>query len=468
VSAKTPAGDGSLAGALLFADGFESPTWSEELVHGTEAYWSIEASGPLPLALPHGGTGLGCFNAFFAAEGSQARIFKVDGIDLPALPHVVLTYWTYHSPEWSDADDRVQVQVSTGGAPWVDVGPPASRYSAESPWLWAQESVDLSMYSGSPNVRIGYLGTAGYGEDVYIDDVSVKVDASAPTVTIESPSDGWTTNSSTMDVVVSAMDDVAVRSVSVGDATLAIGRDGKYHGTVQLNEGANSLLVVARDAVGNSARATATVHLDTLAPQLVVTSPDEGARVAESSVLVTGRVLDASDVMVFVNYGQVVVQADGTFSTMADLTEGANAIEVAAIDVVWNSTREIRNVWANTKPPALSITEPADGWSTAEPAVMVRGVVTPGDPNDTVVVTVDGTPASVDAKGAFSAAVMLPEGTKTIAISATDGYGLATARSLTVTRAAGAGQAILFADGFEQGRWSWEPVVSSKKKDPPT
>ncbi|MBI5548879.1 MAG: hypothetical protein HY901_33780, partial [Deltaproteobacteria bacterium] len=272
---------------------------------------------------------------------------------------------------------------------------------------------------------------------------SFYIDTQVPTVAIESPADGTKTTAGTVEMVVSASDDGPMGTVSVGATTLTKGGDGKYRGSVTLSEGTNVLEAVAFDAAGNSARASVSVVRDTTAPQVVIATPEEGTRLTALSVSVTGTVTDATAVTLTVNGAAVAVQGDGSFSATVSLSTGLNTIAAVATDAVGNSGQATRSVRANATAPVLTISEPADGTTTIAESILVRGTVTPGDASDEVAVTVDGASVGVSTQGEFQTYVTLAEGPKTLVVVATDGYGLKTERSLTVTRAipADAGEA---------------------------
>ena len=67
---------------------------------------------------------------------------------------------------------------------------------------------------------------------------------------------------------------------------------GVFETDVPLREGANSLTVVATNALGVTGSVTVTVVRDTEPPRVVVRSPIAGARLAESTVSVLGEVFD--------------------------------------------------------------------------------------------------------------------------------------------------------------------------------
>ncbi len=158
--------------ATLFSDGFESTTgWGSVSVSGSTASWSQAASGSYPSASPHGGSYLADFNSYSANAGDTARIYRTSGFAVAGTyTTVTLTFWMYHDTGYSSYNDQVQVQVSTNGTTWTNVGSPVSRYNGSTGW--AQATVDLSAYKGQ-TVYLGFLGISAYGNDEYLDDVSV-------------------------------------------------------------------------------------------------------------------------------------------------------------------------------------------------------------------------------------------------------------------------------------------------------
>ena len=157
--------------ATLFTDGFESGGWSFADVSGTTGYWTLGASGTHPTASPHGGTKLAAFNSYTASSGVQKRMYRATGFAVAtSYTTVTLRFWMYHDTAYSTSADRVQVQVSTNGTTWTNVGTAVARYAATAGW--AQATVDLSAYKGQ-TVSLAFLGISGYGNDCYLDDVTV-------------------------------------------------------------------------------------------------------------------------------------------------------------------------------------------------------------------------------------------------------------------------------------------------------
>ncbi|MDC0712256.1 Ig-like domain-containing protein [Stigmatella sp. ncwal1] len=261
-----------------------------------------------------------------------------------------------------------------------------------------------------------------------------KVDMTPPTLTVLSPEPGLATQEGTVEVVVTAVDDEPVAGVWLGAAELTRGADGNHRGTVALEEGSNLLTLLARDVAGNTAQRTLVVTRDSTPPQLTLTSPSEGAKVAGDSVQVEGRVEDASAPTVRVAGLAAAVGADGRFQLTMAVAQGPVSLEVVATDAAGNTTRLTRAFRANTTPPRLDVTSPASGTVTEEPSIEVSGFARASDRTDTVKLEVAGGEHGVGPDGRFSVDVPLVPGPNTVSVTAVDGYGLRTVRTVRVER----------------------------------
>ena len=159
----------------LIADSFEGGGWSAAQVTGSAGAWNIVAAGTYPVVNPHGGSNLAKFNSYTSASGNQTRWYRTSGFSLSGgYNSAVISYWIYRDTGYSYSNDRIQVQVSTDGSTWSNLGSEVSRYNGSTGWQ--QITVNLSAYLGQPNVRLGFLATSAYGNDIHLDDVLVVAD----------------------------------------------------------------------------------------------------------------------------------------------------------------------------------------------------------------------------------------------------------------------------------------------------
>ena len=158
-------------GSTLFSNGFETSTgWSIVDVAGTAGNWTFNTSGTLPTATPHGGSYLAKFNSYDATSGNNTRIQQTTGFAIPGTAATAtLKFWMYHDTGYSTSADRVQLQVLVG-ATWTNVGNAVNRYDGSTGWK--QHTIDLTAYKGT-TVTLGFLGISAYGNNTFIDDVTV-------------------------------------------------------------------------------------------------------------------------------------------------------------------------------------------------------------------------------------------------------------------------------------------------------
>ncbi len=103
---------------------------------------------------------------------------------------------------------------------------------------------------------------------------AVTVDTVPPSLTVETPTAGLITNNPDL-MVTGFTNDATSSPVAVTVAlngeeslTFPVGADGAFSGAVLLAEGANTIVVTARDAAGKESSVTREVKLDTSIPEI--------------------------------------------------------------------------------------------------------------------------------------------------------------------------------------------------------
>jgi len=138
---------------------------------------------------------------------------------------------------------------------------------------------------------------------------------------------------------------------------------GNFSYLYDLQEGVNIITILATDPAGNVRRMLLTVHRDTVAPSLSVSSPVDGSRTYNTQVEVLGST-DAG-VTLTVNGEQVNVGLDGNFSRMSLALElGQNNITVKAQDSAGNFRLLVIRVTRDESlppPPPPPVAEPEKG-----------------------------------------------------------------------------------------------------------
>jgi uncharacterized cupredoxin-like copper-binding protein/N-acetylneuraminic acid mutarotase len=191
---------------------------------------------------------------------------------------------------------------------------------------------------------------------------ATPVDTTKPTITISSPVNGATLNSTSVAVSGTASDNVEVEKVelTIDEMTwvLATGTTS-WSGTLALAEGPNTIFARATDTAGNTATVSIAVTVDTTTPIVSITSPADGATLGSASVVVSGTASDngAVEKVELSLDGTNYVSATGTTSwsgTLA-LAEGPNTIFARATDTAGNTATVSIVVTVDTvKPTAVA------------------------------------------------------------------------------------------------------------------
>lgn len=192
----------------------------------------------------------------------------------------------------------------------------------------------------------------------------------APVITISSPtaSQLLTTNQPTIsftvtdndsgvnpDTIKLLIDGSEISGITKTKATS--GYSCSYKPSTALSDGSHTVVVKASDYDGNAAtQKSVSFKIDTVPPELSVTSPADKLITNKSSVSVAGTTNDAtsSPVTLTVNGENVTVYDDGTFSTTVALEVGENTITVTATDGAGRTTTVTRTVTLDTKAPVIS------------------------------------------------------------------------------------------------------------------
>lgn len=123
-----------------------------------------------------------------------------------------------------------------------------------------------------------------------------KVDTVPPTLNISAPSNGLITNAAALTILGTTNDatsspvTITISLNGTSQGTVSVGANGSFSKAVTLVEGANTIIVTAKDAAGKTSSVTRSVTLDTTVPKIVsaTISPNPantGASVVISAVV---------------------------------------------------------------------------------------------------------------------------------------------------------------------------------------
>lgn len=177
---------------------------------------------------------------------------------------------------------------------------------------------------------------------------TVYLDTRMPDLVVSSPEDGSALDTRVVPVFGSA--DWGTE-VFVNGEPLAV-TDFVFSTTVLFREdGPFTIEVVARDQAGNTAIVTRSVRLDTVAPVVTITYPEDGVRVKQRIITVSGQTEPYSTVIINTET-MISVGRDGLFSMPVALENGENRITVTATDAAGNSGTDAKVVY-KPKPAAV-------------------------------------------------------------------------------------------------------------------
>lgn len=142
-------------------------------VEGTPPQWFTNGGTHQPPGHPAVSTpNCAYFNSYDTPPGYRARLQSTP-IDFSPYVEGVVSFQIYHATTGSGYyTDGVQLQYSTDGTNWTDVGDPVYVYSPVSGW-WAHSFFLPPAVDHQPTLYIGLLGWSAGGLDCNIDNIGV-------------------------------------------------------------------------------------------------------------------------------------------------------------------------------------------------------------------------------------------------------------------------------------------------------
>lgn len=169
--------------SITYNQGFNSTTipvgnWYGYSVNmgATAARITGLASGSNPTSTPQEGTNYIRFNSYICSSGASARLVS-PAISTVGTSSVDVEYYWGHDNNYSTANDNVQLQYSTNGSTWINVGSVNPRYlsTANASVTWTKYTITLP--SGAANqskIYVAFLFTSAFGAHCSLDNVIVK------------------------------------------------------------------------------------------------------------------------------------------------------------------------------------------------------------------------------------------------------------------------------------------------------
>ena len=220
----------------------------------------------------------------------------------------------------------------------------------------------MSLSQGLNILRLDATDTAANRASL---ETFIWLDNYGPVLYVYSPLQGESTPSRTLIVTGLTEPDthigITVTSTAGSATTSTVSlADGNFSLVVSLIEGNQRVIVVATDAAGNEEMVTRDIVCDTTPPEFEFTNPATGLHVVTNltQYTVRGRMTLEAGAELYID-GQLVANP-GVFERTIVLLEGANVVEVKAIDRVGNVRLVLLTVERDTLGPQLHVASPVD------------------------------------------------------------------------------------------------------------
>ena len=153
-----------------------------------------------------------------------------------------------------------------------------------------------NLSDGSNSVSLQVTDNDGNVSDLA--SVTFVISTSAPTLNVTSPVEGLLTNSNKVTVAGTAAagsDAVTLSSVKINGEDVSVGEGGAFSKEITLQEGENTIAVVAEDSIGKATSVTRHVTVDTKAPIISDVVAEATTVSANSMIRISFKVTDPAD-----------------------------------------------------------------------------------------------------------------------------------------------------------------------------
>lgn len=249
-------------------------------------------------------------------------------------------------------------------------------------------------------------------------------DQTPPYIAISSPAPFTVTNKREI-TIVGETEPGAV--VFIDDYPALVDSNGKFSASVRLSHrGLNVFEIKAKDLAGNISIIHRVVVLDLDPPAVNVEYPPDSQVIRSASIKVLGTTEPGAKMVI--NGQNIGVAPNGYFEQLVLLNSGWNKVAISATDSAGNTSKIIRNVYVDTKPPRLEIIKPRPGIVTRNPRIeVVAATDTDG------VVVVGKEPTTLGKDGYYHKILTLSEGPNAISVKAIDRAGNLTIKFVPIT-----------------------------------
>ncbi len=296
-----------------------------------------------------------------------------------------------------------------------------SEYDMSGPTLMTPHNVSV-MYEGGYRSE-EFMATQGHS-------VTVEVILNDPKVFIDYPKKGSWVPHREFFLNGHIEDERPITDIWIsidGSPELNVPPAKEFSIPLNLADGEHTARVAAMNDDGKLSASQVDFGIDTIYPELRITSPVDGVYTNKSNILIKGTC--SSDSHLYLDQDLVPV-INGSFTASCLLKEGENEIKLKAVDRAQNTIVKNITVHRDSVPPNLIILSPLNGTRTNEDLILIIGSVN----DDARTVFINGETITVE-NGEFQHSVLiLNEGSNRIRITAEDITGTRTTRVLRIIK----------------------------------
>lgn len=153
-----------------------------------------------------------------------------------------------------------------------------------------------NLSDGSNSVSLQVTDNDGNVSEVAT--VTFIISTQAPTLNVTSPTDNLLTNSNKVTVsgtAAAGSDAVTLSEVTINGEKASVGAGGAFSKEITLNEGENTITIIAKDSLGKTTTVTRHVTVDTQAPVISDVEAEATTVDANSTIHLTFKVVDPAD-----------------------------------------------------------------------------------------------------------------------------------------------------------------------------
>ena len=251
------------------------------------------------------------------------------------------------------------------------------------PSQWGKINKRITLVEGFNTIIVDATDLAG---NRIIEELVIIRDTHAPAVYVWTPIQNEETADPDCLITGKSEPEVTIKltlesSAGTKDYSTMTDEEGVFEIMVELFEGPQLILIDAIDPAGNVNKTFRDVTLDTVPPDFVINNPPEEETITPLTKFDIICTMLPGSLNARTYIGGQEVPNEGIIKRTIVLQEGANTVEILAIDPVGNEQRKIVTIIRDTVPPVMEVLEPAEDYLlTNQNMITFSGTIEGSDP----------------------------------------------------------------------------------------